>query len=69
MSISLTRDIKVARAINDRIPSLELEIGKQQKKKVWFSMMSDYNLQETIQQMKRLKKLGIQKKNHDGDDD
>ena len=32
-------------------------------------MMSDYNLQETIQQMKRLKKLGIQKKNHDGDDD
>lgn len=47
------------RIINGRVPALELEVKRDnKKKKVWFSMMSDYNVQDTLMHLKRLKKSG-----------
>ena len=46
------QQISSLRVINQRIPTLELEQYKVEPEKrgktVWFSMMSDYNLQDTL---------------------
>ena len=46
------QQISSLRVINQRIPTLELEQHKVEHEKrgktVWFSMMSDYNLQDTL---------------------
>ena len=51
------KNLASLRIINGRVPALELEVKRDnKKKKVWFSMMSDYNVQDTLMQLKRLKK-------------
>ena len=57
------------KVINGRVPAIEIHHKRQQKKedakKVFFSLMSDYNMQETIFQLKQLKKAG--KRDSDSD--
>ena len=67
------RQIASLRVINQRIPTLELEQvknkGDKHGKTVWFSMMSDYNLQDTLYQFKKLKKEGSRKMLNNFDSD
>ena len=61
--------IQNLRIINGKVPAIELEYTGKDKEieSVFFSMMSDYNVQETLVQLKRLKKEGrlLEKKKRD----
>ena len=55
------RNIDSLRIINGKVPTLELEhkaAAGMQSRRTFFSMTSDYNMQETLMQLKRLKKEG-----------
>ena len=54
------KDIVSLRIINEKIPAIELEFKNTDgvKRSVFFSMMSDDSVQDTLIQLKRLKKEG-----------
>ena len=54
------KDIVSLRIINEKIPAIELEFKNIDgvKRSVFFSMMSDDSVQDTLIQLKRLKKEG-----------
>ena len=54
------KDIVSLRIINEKIPAIELEFKNDDgvKRSVFFSMMSDDSVQDTLIQLKRLKKEG-----------
>ena len=55
------RNIDSLRLINGKVPTIELEHKVQanmHSRRTFFSMTSDYNMQETLMQLKRLKKEG-----------
>jgi len=67
----LLKDIEKKIVINGRVPAIEIHHkrfndAKSASMKVFFSLMSDYNMQDTLFQLKQLEKSA--KRNNDDSD-